>query len=972
MIPRMGRIATWLAVILTATGAPAQAQDLLDRLIGQPIAGVEVQIEGRAETAAPLLALVDIKPGERFTIETYRRVADRFNQVPRFETVRVKVDERPAGLILIFDLEPHHAIDRLEFPGEHTGLGAATLQRLVRERFSGLPAFTRTVEIEDAVRRILEEEGFRSATVASGIERRHDPDRATLNLHVQAGDRTTIRSIRVAGESPWSSDDILKRLDLAVGQPYRDRLLLAGLARLRDDLRAKGYYTASADYEPALDGTHVDLVLTINAGPLVRLVVNGELPGSEDEFIPIRRLGSADDDLLFDSRTATEREWRRRGYWRASVQYAVKDADGERVVTFTVDRGKRYRIAGVELPPDLHVTQADVAAIPALRKDAWFSEDAVSRALVALAAIYQQDGYWKVSLDPKYQEVEGRSAAEGGVLIVPNFAEGPRAFITGVTFELAERAAVSAADLRRVMRSQQTSPPSPFSPGNLVYDRQAVPSYYERQGFLNHRVEIAPAFNAAQTEVVLNVKATEGARVVVGEITVVGNERYSRESILNEITLIEGQPYSESARIESQRRLYNLGLRSVTVTAQPRLPGETETRVVVSVVETGSVTFGFGGGLEGATRTRNVAGGGVEDRLEFSPRGSIDIGRRNLGGRNRSISLFSRVSLKPRNSEDPALDGRGFGFAEYRVSTTFQERYAFRSNSDVLLGVTSEQAVRSTFSFRRDALNADLVRPLPRGMSFSGRYSLERTRVFDERLSEDEQSLIDRLFPQVRLSIVSATLYRDRRDNQAAPTRGNVVTGSIDVAPRWIGSEVGFVKSSIEGAVYRSLVPSKRAIFAGRAILGMARGFERRVIGDDGSEEVVADLPASQRFFSGGSNTVRGFQLDRLGVREILTDTGLSDGGNAMLILNAELRLASGLLFGKPLTTVGFLDAGNVFDRLGDLDLSRLRAAAGFGVRYDSFVGPIRLDVGFKLDRFTFPKAKERRWELHLSLFEVF
>jgi outer membrane translocation and assembly module TamA len=49
-----------------------------------------------------------------------------------------------------------------------------------------------------------------------------------------------------------------------------------------------------------------------------------------------------------------------------------------------------------------------------------------------------------------------------------------------------------------------------------------------------------------------------------------------------------------------------------------------------------------------------------------------------------------------------------------------------------------------------------------------------------------------------------------------------------------------------------------------------------------------------------------------------------------------------------------------------------LRAAAGFGFRYDSPFGPIRVDVGFKLDRFTFPKAKERRWEIHLSLFEVF
>jgi len=136
--------------------------------------------------------------------------------------------------------------------------------------------------------------------------------------------------------------------------------------------------------------------------------------------------------------------------------------------------------------------------------------------------------------------------------------------------------------------------------------------------------------------------------------------------------------------------------------------------------------------------------------------------------------------------------------------------------------------------------------------------------------------------------------------------------------------------------------------------------------------DVVADLPASHRFFAGGSTTVRGFQLDRLGVREILNEDGLSDGGNALVVLNAEVRFSAGELFGRNLTLVGFTDAGNVFDRIGDLSLRRLRATAGFGFRYDSPFGPVRLDFGFKLDRFTFAKGRERRWEFHLSLGEVF
>jgi outer membrane protein assembly factor BamA len=293
------------------------------------------------------------------------------------------------------------------------------------------------------------------------------------------------------------------------------------------------------------------------------------------------------------------------------------------------------------------------------------------QALLALAAIYQQDGYYRVKLDPKYEEVAGRTASEGAIVIVPNIVEGPRAVVTRITFDLGPDATIRESDLRGIMKSKQLTPPAPYVPANLFYDRQALPSYYESQGFLDHKLEIVPEFNPSGTEAVLHIKAVEGPRIVVGEVTVVGNDRISRESILHEMTLQVGQPYSEAARFETQRRLYNMGFRSVLVTAQPRLPGEAETPHCRFVVETGSITLGFGGGIEGGTTPRNVPGGGVEDRLEFSPRGSIDVGRRNLGGHNRSVNFFARVSLKPRNSDDPRSTAKGSG----SPSTVSTERF---------------------------------------------------------------------------------------------------------------------------------------------------------------------------------------------------------------------------------------------------------------------------------------------------------
>jgi outer membrane protein insertion porin family len=169
-------------------------------------------------------------------------------------------------------------------------------------------------------------------------------------------------------------------------------------------------------------------------------------------------------------------------------------------------------------------------------------------------------------------------------------------------------------------------------------------------------------------------------------------------------------------------------------------------------------------------------------------------------------------------------------------------------------------------------------------------------------------------------------------------------------------------------------------VLAARAQLGLARGFPRQVahkdpngqpaVGPDGQilYATIADLPAGRRFFAGGSTSVRGFQQDRLGVPEVLNAAGLSNGGNGLVIMNGEVRTR---LF-STVSLVGFLDSGNVFKRIGDINPGDFRSSAGFGLRYRSPLGPLRMDFGFKLDRRFVAGKRERGWEFHLSIGEAF
>jgi outer membrane protein insertion porin family len=337
------------------------------------------------------------------------------------------------------------------------------------------------------------------------------------------------------------------------------------------------------------------------------------------------------------------------------------------------------------------------------------------------------------------------------------------------------------------------------------------------------------------------------------------------------------------------------------------------------------------------------------------------------------------VTFRPRNVVE--MDNQdGYGFNEYRVLGTFREPKIFGTMTDALLTGFVEQAVRSSFNFIRRAVQAEAARRVSTNVTLVGRYSFERTRLFDERYNAEEKPQIDRFFRQFRLSSVSSAALRDTRDDPLDPTRGMLLSADYEVAARLIGSEVGFLRSYLQSFFFRQLSSARRTVLAGAARVGLATGLPREVIrtdetgrpilGPDGRPltETVEDLPASERFFAGGSTTVRGFALDRLGTPDTIDSDGFAQGGNALIVLNAELRMHAW----KDLGFVGFFDAGNVFGNVSDLRLGDIRPAAGFGLRYRSPLGPIRVDLGFNLDRQFVAGQREEPRQIHISLGHAF
>ena len=260
---------------------------------------------------------------------------------------------------------------------------------------------------------------------------------------------------------------------------------------------------------------------------------------------------------------------------------------------------------------------------------------------------------------------------------------------------------------------------------------------------------------------------------------------------------------------------------------------------------------------------------------------------------------------------------------------TFREPRVFNTAADAFLTAVVEQQHRSSFNFARRGFNAEMVRRFTPAFSLIGSYQINETELFDEQIDEADQPLIDRLFPQVLLSSFAVAGIHDTRDDQLNPSGGHYLSANGQVAAKAIGSEVGLLKSYFTAQAFRMLPRTPRLVFAGSARLGLATAFARvpDAAADDPELRAGVQLPASERFFAGGDTTVRGFALDRLGTPEVIDADGFPIGGNGVVILNAELRLR----LMRSVGVVGFLDTGNVFKQATDLDLGRLRSAAGFG-----------------------------------------
>ena len=935
------------------------------------VAEVRVEQEGMVVTDPTILDLIDAKAGQPISMGDVRESITHLISLNRFDDVQVFQDPAPRGIRLRFVLFPLHPVDRVDFRG-NLGLSADDLRTAVRERYGLAPAAGRADDVVALLKETYRNRGYPRAMVTSRIEETHNPDRATMVMQIDAGSRVSISKVNIEQIS-GTGQDLAPLATVKAGQPFDATIIDRDLQKWTDATHARGFYEARANHNEVFGADTVEVTITLDRGPRVTVAFAGDpLPENErDRLVPIKQEGSADEDLLEDATRRIEDYLHARGYRDATANYMRKEDDDVLTITFHVASGPKHTLSDLKIDGNMALSSADLQPAVRIRAGDPFVQANADATVAGIRNVYLSRGFTHVQVSSNVAVLppESPGATDRRDELTIAIVEGQRTTIRTVAFR--GNMARSEAQLRQILTIAAGQPYTQFAVAN---DRDRVQLDYRNRGYENATVEPAVTFadNDTQADVLFTVM--EGPQVIVDHVIIVGNERTSSSVIRRELLLKPNEPLGYSAMIESQQRLSALGLFSRVRIDELSHGGEPRRDVLVQVEEAPPTTISWGGGVEAGSRLITDAAGQAQENVEWVPRAFFEIGRRNMWGKNRSVDLFTRAALRSEDLVQPTTttltpEGSKNGFNEYRVYGTYREPRLFNTRGDLLITGILDQEIRSSFNFRTRAVRAEIGGRLSRTYSLAVRYSLERTQLFDVHFTEDEQPLIDRLFPQVRLSRFSSSLIRDTRDDPVDPAHGHLVLVDGAMAARAYGSEVSFIKTYVQGFSYNQLPTPRRTVLALGGRLGVAHGFPAPGIASDATPVQRFSLPASERFFAGGDTTVRGFTLDRLGDARTITSAGFPLGGDGVVILNGELRTA---IFGQLQGHV-FLDAGNVYPLASDIDLKDVRGAVGFGVVYKTPVGPVRLDFGFKLDRRELtPGQLEDRMVFNVSLGQAF
>lgn len=535
-------------------------------------------------------------------------------------------------------------------------------------------------------------------------------------------------------------------------------------------------------------------------------------------------------------------------------------------------------------------------------------------------------------------DVRGRVEREGdAATVIYTVDEGTRATTRVVIEGLPDDPGL----VSRVRDALPLEDGAPFDYATYDAAKPMLMAVVEDAGYARARLEPIVWADRAHQEAIVELSYDLGPKCKFGKIEITGVDGELEDAVRERLHFATGDQYSTSAIANTQRHLYALQRFSTVQvqTDESTNSSVVDVKVAVSQASRHEVKLGGGAGIDPTTyEIRGRAGYSIAgfptqmDTLTLDLRPAYGYLRNGAGWepRARALARLERQDLFWAYAKGE-VEG-GYNYLAIEAYTSYGPRAKLGFATPVF---TERLQLRLAWGIEQSDFRN--ISPLL-GDELVARLRLDETN---------------------RIGAYQQSLSIDLRDNPVNTQQGLYGEVRILEGTKYAGGELDYVQVIPE---LRGFLP----VLGGIVLAARARG-----------GTFYGDVPVTERFVSGGASNHRGFgerKLSPFVMGEVDgEETTVPYGGSSFVETGFEARIPITTLRKMPLGTVLFLDGGDVTEDAGDIDLANLHWAAGVGLRLDTIVGPVRADLGYRLNR-TGPMEPSpgSRFAFHFSIGEAF
>jgi outer membrane protein insertion porin family len=779
---------------------------------------------------------------------------------------------------------------------------------------------------------------------------------AASESRAQEAQKEKIKDIKITGNLRVEEDGIRLHLKSRPGDSFNSTVVEQDVKAI---FRMGFFDDVTADLSP--EGV---LTYTVKEKPYIKEVkIQGNSQVTRDKIDTA--LGIAARTVLDRSKIAegvdkVRKLYGEQGYVNASIDYAVNvESNNQATIVVDIKEGSRLLIKRVSFEGNRAFSESDLKGLIATKEEWIFSfitnrgvldRDILTNDIAILANHYYDNGY----IDHKIDEPVILKAKDGlEVVIRVNEGDQYRIGKVAVGGDL-------ILDGRQILKGIKITPGQIFRGSRLREDITALTDLYTNKGFAFVQVDPVTKVNGAEKNVDIQLLIAKGPPVYFNRVLVAGNTKTRDNIVRRELLATEQELYSGAKITQSKNALQRTGyFEDVNVTTKKTDQPDT-VDVLVDVKEGPTGNFSVGAGYSSG------------DGFLFN----ATIAEKNLMGRgqgvNGSFSLGSKRQDFVVGFTEPYLAGSDMSmgidaFNTQRDFTDFSER---RLGFGVRTGYPLKNLNVPFFGVRKADLSKgsdELASAPPITMwdYMRGGMSYELTRETISGISTNAPTEIKDQKGTSLTSSMTPSISYDSRDHFFSPTEGT--KSGLGVRFAGLGGDSRFIKSDLNARWHYPLLKDPNwggaYVLALGGSLGYGVGFAQN------------DLPLFERYFIGGINSVRGFTDRSIGPRAAAScqsnttnkpvpSGGCSSynipggetftkvngdviGGDKAAIFNAELLFPIAEQYG--LRGVAFFDMGNSFSN--GFSFSDFRRSVGVGARWMSPFGPLRVELGFPLNK---------------------